>query len=131
MKKEFTKRMLISIAFSVIISLFIWMFTAVILKKLDCIAKFISDNQYFINYMKRISERKIIYPFEILFCITILNFLFFMFIKKNKIIFIILIVIVSLTGFVSFVIMTKMGDEFVFQLIESLMDVMNHFNQFN
>lgn len=131
MTKAKIKSIIFSVVFATIISLVIWGITVLLVNNLDTMGKLIYNNQYFISYMKRLSQKNKEYPLAILFCLTIINSLCFIFLKKQKIIFIVLIIIVSIVGLISFILITKLGDLFIFQHLEELKDLIMRYSQFS
>lgn len=131
MKKDCIKTIIFSIIIASLISLFIWIITSILLSNLGKVGKLIYDNQYFISYMERLSQKDKEYPFAILFCLTLVNAICLNFLKKHKVIFIILIVIISILSLVTFILITKLGDLFVFQHLEELKNQIIRYSQFS
>lgn len=128
MKKETIKRIINSVILSAIITIIIFTACILIVKNLEPLSKVFYRNDYFQRYMERLSQREIVYPLEILLCIFIcilsVNLL------KSKILRIILTIIITIIGFCSYFILIKLGEEYMFQLIETLGEKINNFGQF-
>lgn len=124
------KKIIISLIISISISLFIIILALIFFHNLSTFGQIISKNEYFVSYLEDLEKEKLAFPWLILLCITLINFIIWYLLFKHKVISIIICVLFSLVSIGVFIILTKLGDEYLFQYIESVQDYLGLISQF-
>lgn len=117
--KNQTKNIIHSLLLSILFTVIIILAVVLLLKNLDLICKLLSDNELLNDVLSAQSKKNILIPAPIIFSVFVIYFAICYFIRKlNKLIFILLIITFSLVSLMSISMFSKLGEDFVFELIE-------------